>query len=143
MSRGRRDVLRYLTILLSSTSTMTTLSVRSLLTKSSPAFVASPPEDRAVRNATVSPSVRSLSMCMLSSPSIQFGKASRDLPMAPSWGLRLQGLIGNRGRRGRIQRDSGLRRGSRLLTDAPEKGQRRLHNAADILAPGIMRQVHA
>src|SRR5215471_12927299 len=28
----------------------------------------------------------------------------------------------------------------RRLADAPEKGQRRLHNAADILAPGMMLQ---
>src|SRR5215470_4875057 len=64
MSRGRRDVLRYLMILLASASTMTTLSVRSLLTKSSPVFLASPPEDRAVRSAIVSPDVRSFSVRM-------------------------------------------------------------------------------
>jgi hypothetical protein len=42
MSRGRRDVLRYLTVLLVSGSTMARLSVRSLLTKSRPVFLANP-----------------------------------------------------------------------------------------------------
>src|SRR5262249_53205745 len=62
MSRGRRDVLIYLTILLVSGSTMTKLLVCSLLTKSSPVFLASPPEDNAVRNVTINPNVSSFKM---------------------------------------------------------------------------------
>src|SRR5260370_37218407 len=31
----------------------------------------------------------------------------------------------------------------RRLTDTPEKGQRRLHNAGDIFAPSIMTEMHA
>src|SRR5260370_40100848 len=66
MSRGRRDVLRYLTILLVSGSTMTTLSVRSLLTKSSPVCLASTREEGAIRNAIINPNVNSFSMRMSS-----------------------------------------------------------------------------
>src|SRR5229473_3385827 len=67
MSRGCRDVLRCLTILLVSGSTTTTLLFFSMLTKISPVSLASPFEDAAERIAAKKTEANSLGVRMANS----------------------------------------------------------------------------
>src|SRR5215831_5461181 len=93
MSRGRRDVLRDLTILLVSGSTMTKLLVRSLLTKISPVFLVSPAEGGAATNAIINPNVSSFGISIGSPHQAKNGPATKDFLLTSSARSPLDDLI--------------------------------------------------